>query len=464
MVEVSSLRALLKRLLLLTASAMGLLGVAIGVFAVVMLITVNAAGQAEIRQGREETGDTHLLYLRPEYLVGDTQTRGLVTHADITALEEQVPYINAVALWDRRNVSSVELGGRGVPPPGATFSPALLLGKVKPALKEVMGLRLSDGRFIDAMDLQYNRLVCVIGARLYTRLGGAQVIGGELTIKKIRVDGAHPIRVTETYTIVGVLQAELPLLEALPLSDRAFWKIVPRLFDRPWPGRGRGMYNLRAFHALQREQSALGRLAINDSVFIPWMGDNRAPMVAPDTLVYLSVSVPAVPGSRRPVLDAETMAPARAELSPAPCEKCDDDLCRVSPIPYYMPQGLLDVANEMRAVLRARLGDDMLFQFLHMETLGDPVRFELRWLNRLLGVIIMAGFVLWSIPVIAGVYPSRMPTNGQGSAQANGTRNERQIRPRRFSGYARLCLFSAAIAAISGAAFSYWLVVMVLLW
>ena len=72
-----------------------------------------------------------------------------------------------------------------------------------------------------------------------------------------------------------------------------------------------------------------------------------------------------------------------ADTTPVdPCEKCPDALCALNQISYYMPQELMNVINELRTVLRTRLGDGKLFQFLYLEALGDPIRFDLRWLNR----------------------------------------------------------------------------------
>lgn len=458
-----TLLTLLKRLLSATVCVVALMAMIVGAFAVGMLITVNIVGQAEIRQRHGERGDTYLLYLTPEYVVHDTKARGLLDHADLATLAEQVPQLNAIALWDSRTISGVELKARAVDPPGATFAIQPMLGRVTPALKDVMGLGLAQGRFINDTDLQRNRPVCVIGARLHKRLGGGQVIGEKLSVDMIVSDGTRPIRVTETYTIVGVLQTELPLLAALTLDDRALWHIVPRLIDMPRSEQPHSMLGIKAFHALQREQLAFGRLAINESVFIPWTGDDRVLPLAPNTLIYISVSVPADPGSRRQVLDQETMIAERAGVPADPCEKCSDALCALDQIPYYMPQELMNVINEIRAVLRASLGDGKLFQFLHLEVLGDPVRFDLRWLNRLLGTIILIVFVLCLISIVAVVTLSRITASGQETANATDMLSS-HIRPNIFARYTRTCLFSVALPAIAGVAFSYWLVTKVMLW
>ncbi|MBS3887594.1 MAG: ABC transporter permease [Dethiobacter sp.] len=435
----------------------------VGASAVGMLITVNMVGQAEIRQRYGERGGTYLLYLMPKYVVVNTKARGLLDNTDLAVLAEQMPQINAIALWDSRTISDVELKARAGSPSGAIFTMQAMLSRVTPALKDVMGLGLTQGRFINDVDLQRNRSVCVIGARLHKRLGGRQVIGKQLSINMIVSDGTRPIRVTETYTIVGVLQAELPLLAALPLDDKALWHIVPSLVDMPRSGHPHGMPGIKAFQALQREQLAFGRLAINDTVFIPWKGDDRALSLAPDTLVYLSVSVPAVPVSRIQVLDQETMIAEQAMVTVDPCEKCPDALCALNQISHYMPQELMNVIDELRTVLRARLGDGKLFQFLHLEALGDPIRFDLRWLNRLLGAIILTCLVLCLISIVSVVVLSKITVSDQETAEASGVLSK-HIRPNCLTIYSRICLFSVAFAVIASSLFSYWLVTMVLLW
>ncbi len=111
-----------KRLPLATACAVAVLTTTVGVFAVVMAVSVNTAGQVEIQQRRAESGETYLLYLTPEYVVHDTKDRGSLDHADLTALVGQVPQLNSVALWDSRSISGVKLGSKVWPPPGATFA------------------------------------------------------------------------------------------------------------------------------------------------------------------------------------------------------------------------------------------------------------------------------------------------------------------------------------------------------
>lgn len=446
---------LLRRALLTVA----FLAMTTGAFALVMLITVNAVGQAEILRSRDDRGQTYLLYLVPKHIARSTQARGTLDNADLAALEA-LPQVNAIALWERRTVARVELRQRGFPPSDATFVMPPMLGRVNPALKDVMGLRLADGRFIDAVDLQHNRPVCVIGARLHRRLGGGRVIGEELTIETIGLDGSRPSRVTETFSVVGVLQEELPLLAALQLSDRSLWNSLPRLIDGPRPGQ----HGTRAFEALQREQLVISRLAINDTVFIPWTANDRIPPLTSDTLVYLSVSVPNAPGSLRPIIDQETMEPALWAVPSEPGEEREDAARAGSLLPYYMPQGLMDVVNAMRAVLRSRLGEDKLFQFMHMETLGDAIRFELRWLNRLLGAIIIASLFLSSVPLIAGAAILGPAVTRLELKSGEDALKGRGIRRKAFYGYTGVCVFSLAVAIVAGAVLSYWLVTRVLLW
>jgi len=386
---------------------------------------------------------------------------------DIAALAEAVPLLDAFALWDVQNVMRVELGQKYYPPSDATFAMTPTVGKVTPALKEVMGLGLADGRFISTADLQYNRPVCVIGAGMHRRLGGGQVIGEELAIKMLKWDGTYRSRVQQTFTIVGVLQPELPLLAALPVSDMARWALFPHLINSPRPGQLHGMaYGMRAFQALQRQQLVLSRLiGIDEAVFIPWTADGDVPAPTAGTLVYLSVSVPDAPGSRRLLLDQETMEAGRAKTAADPCEECED-ACRAGALvlQYHMPQGLLDVANDMRAVLRSRLGEDRLFQFMWMETLGDTIRFELRWLNWLLGAIIIAGLFLGSIPLMAGTALLRRTTSAAGPTSGEDVLQVRRTRPDALSAYTRMCLFSVGVTVIAGGVLSYWLVTRVLRW
>jgi len=206
-------------------------------------------------------------------------------------------------------------------------------------------------------------------------------------------------------------------------------------------------------------------IGINEAVFIPWTADGDVPALTAGTLVYLSVSVPNAPGSRRPLLDQETMEAGLAKAPSDPCEECED-ACRADALvpQYHMPQGLLDVVSDLRAVLRSRLGDDRLFQFVHMETLGDTIRFELRLLNRLLGAVIIAGLFLGSIPLMAGTAHLRRTTSAAGPTSGEDVLQGAGARPKALSAYTRMCLFSVGIAIIAGGVLSYWLVTRVLLW
>jgi hypothetical protein len=129
-----------------------------------------------------------------------------------------------------------------------------------------------------------------------------------------------------------------------------------------------------------------------------------------------------------------------------------------------MPKGLLEVADEIRAVLRSRLGNDRLFQFMHMETVGDDIRFELRWLNRLLGAIIVPSLLLCPIALMAGVAVLRRTVNGREPARAEEQPKEGGPGPNTFAGYTRICLLAVAASVIAAGMLSYWLVTRVLLW
>lgn len=312
-----------------------LLTITIGFSATVILLSVNEAGKAEILRGNKHDGETYLLYLVPKFFAQNAKDSGALSHKDVTVLEDRVPQIKDIALWSRKNLFGVQLGGKEYPPRDATTAMMPMLDRVTPALKEVMGLELIKGRFIKNIDLCNSRPICVIGGRLHKRLGGGNVIGEELTVETIGTDASLS---REVFTIVGVLQEELPVLAALP--DKVFWDIVPYFIDLPKPTN-----SIKAFQALQREQLVLSRLAVNDTVFVPWSTGSSLASLIPCTLVYIRVSLPSNIGRGEYVVDQETMAPRQEKVCSASCQEC---VGAFSSILYYMPQGLMEVSEEIR--------------------------------------------------------------------------------------------------------------------
>jgi putative ABC transport system permease protein len=172
-------------------SALTMLGIIIGVAAVIALMSIGRGAQVAITSQIESMG-TNLLYVRP----GSTQQGGVrtaegsaqtLTREDAEALES-VPGVVAVA------------------PQVSGFGQIVYMGNntnvqvtgVTPAYQTVRNYELADGSFIEDSHVNGRTAVAVLGADTATTLFGedAQAVG-----ERIRINGV-------TMRVIGVLEAK----------------------------------------------------------------------------------------------------------------------------------------------------------------------------------------------------------------------------------------------------------------
>ncbi len=94
---------------------------------------------------------------------------------------------------------------------------------ILPDYKEIMGLKLVGGRFINDLDIKKRRRVCVLGYYTYLRCGGKKCIGksieilGPIPLDNQGIPKGESSYLPERFTIIGALQRRFPL--ALPLTE-----------------------------------------------------------------------------------------------------------------------------------------------------------------------------------------------------------------------------------------------------
>ena len=191
-------------------SALTMLGILIGISAVVLTVGLGAGARADIAEQIDELG-SNVLVVSPGSSTDDTGLRGgfgtasTLTTTDVEALEspEAAPDISAVA-----GVATTS----GSLTAGTTNWTTTLMGTT-PSWQEVRGRDLSAGRFITEADTEESAAVTVLGPDTADELfGGAEAALGE----SISYDGS-------TLEVVGVLE-ELSSSEDTTNNDLA---IVP---------------------------------------------------------------------------------------------------------------------------------------------------------------------------------------------------------------------------------------------
>jgi putative ABC transport system permease protein len=170
-----------------------MLGIIIGVGAVIALVAAGAGAQAEVTEGFESLG-SNLLVISP----GRTFVRGVsfgaasaqsLTNDDVDAIERLATTVAAVAPEYSSNAQVVY---------GNKNTQTTVLG-VTPAYLSVRNWQVESGRFIDDLDLRSQAKVVVLGATVVEDLFGSTLIDplGK-TIKINRV----------SYQVVGIMASK----------------------------------------------------------------------------------------------------------------------------------------------------------------------------------------------------------------------------------------------------------------
>jgi putative ABC transport system permease protein len=174
-------------------SALTMLGILIGITAVVMTVGLGAGARAQVQEQIDELG-TNLLVISPGSSTSSTGTRGgfgsasTLTTQDAAALASKTvaPDIQAVAATSTSSASLVN---------GSTNWTTTLTGTT-PSWSEVRSRGVSTGRFIDAKDERDAAAVVVLGPDTASELfSGRDPVGSTVTLDGTKLE------------VIGVLDA-----------------------------------------------------------------------------------------------------------------------------------------------------------------------------------------------------------------------------------------------------------------
>ena len=192
-------------------TALGLIGISIGIASVIAMVSAGEIATAEARKQFEAIG-TDIVVVRP-----DSGRRGPgIRLEDALALAEGVPAISEAA--------PVVEGGGGFVHAGRRVGSGIMKG-VSASFADLTKLELAKGRFLS--DLDAGSKWCVVGAKVAAAIRRAGTL--EVLDAEIEIDGRF-------YTVAGVLESQEENF-ALPVQvdadDSVFvpvvtaWRVVP---------------------------------------------------------------------------------------------------------------------------------------------------------------------------------------------------------------------------------------------
>ncbi len=172
-------------------SALTVLSITIGVFAIILLVSIGQSANATLSKGVEELGGSRFIMLWEDGAKKAAKKAGLyrkgITRQDARAIATRIPGIEAI--------SAVKTWEDGVT--------ARLVGGAEhqtdrigtdPRYASVFGMKVSTGRFLSEDDLTLRRHVAVLGATLARTLAGDDgLLGEEIVLKG------------ERYRVVGIM-------------------------------------------------------------------------------------------------------------------------------------------------------------------------------------------------------------------------------------------------------------------
>jgi len=194
-------------------TALALLGIVVGVSAVIIMIAIGTGAQREVLSKIEEMG-TNLIIVNAAEVQrspGRMQARGTVTTLtlqDADVVERDIPYIVAVAPVQSRRMQ-VRVGN--------LTSNVNIVGTT-PAFQDVRNFHVRIGSFFDEHDDIGLRRVAVIGAGVHRSLfDGQNVIGETIRIGNV------------PFEIIGVMESKGVDLDGVDQDDQIFIPISTAL-------------------------------------------------------------------------------------------------------------------------------------------------------------------------------------------------------------------------------------------
>ena len=186
-----------------------MVGVTIGVLAVVLLVALGEGAQAYVSQEFADLG-TNLLIVTP----GKQETSGMMPI--VAGSFRKLTYENAKEI-ERRGVGikdvSPEIVGAGAVRYGDRRRDCMIFG-VSPAIERIRDIHVQRGRFITDTDLDKNMKVCVLGSKLKEELFGTK----NAMYEKVSINYSK-------HLVVGILESKGVTL-GIDIDDIA---IVPLL-------------------------------------------------------------------------------------------------------------------------------------------------------------------------------------------------------------------------------------------
>ncbi|MGE4564989.1 MAG: ABC transporter permease [Victivallaceae bacterium] len=177
-----------------TRTALTMLGIIIGIAAVIAMMAIGNGSKRSIRASIEKMGANSVMVMpgsmSPPGAARQAAGSAIsLTGADADAIGVSCPSVSAYSPVVRGNNVQVIFGN-------LNWSPANLYG-VAPAYFEIRNWQIDEGRFFTTAEVDTNARVCVVGATIVKELfKGLSPIGSELRIGEV------------TFTVVGVLKSK----------------------------------------------------------------------------------------------------------------------------------------------------------------------------------------------------------------------------------------------------------------
>lgn len=163
-------------------SVLTMLGIIIGVAAVIIMVAISAGTEATIQEQITSLG-SNLLFVQSSFgrigPGGGGQGSGGLVYEDATAIEEQIDGVAAVVV--EQNTSQT------VKSESAQLDSVSIVGS-SPGLPSVRDLEIAQGRYFNAQDVQRKQKVAVLGYTLAQELfGDANPVGQYVTVSTTKL-------------------------------------------------------------------------------------------------------------------------------------------------------------------------------------------------------------------------------------------------------------------------------------
>jgi putative ABC transport system permease protein len=204
-------------------SLLTMLGVIIGVAAVIIMIAVSAGTEATIAE-RIETLGTNLLFVLMNFTAmgpgarGPGESSSELTYDDALAIRQTIKNITGILI--ERNTSQMVKAG-------STSVDGVTIVGTTPDYPSIRDIELGDGRFLTENDLDNTAKVAVLGYSLAQDLfGNANPVGQKITIGTVKV---YVVGVMAEKGVVGNTDYDARLYVPISL---VFEKFTPSRFAR----------------------------------------------------------------------------------------------------------------------------------------------------------------------------------------------------------------------------------------